>query len=176
MSETTAKAPAERLEELLTTIVEALEEPAKVEVEETEDELYGRIKGQELGLLIGRNGQTVDAIQHIARRAVFRGEQERKRVMVDVGGYRERRDEQTRRLAERAARQATRYGREVSLDAMPPTQRRVAHEFLRDWENVETHSEGREPQRYLVVTPIEKRRRSRSSRRDGDGGSVSRFT
>jgi spoIIIJ-associated protein len=157
MTQTTADKPAQRLKELLERIVTAIGEPAKVEIDDDTQELRGRVEGQELGLLIGRNGQTVDAMQHIARRTVFRGDEEHKRVIVDVSGYRERRDEHTCRIAERAARKAIRYGRPVALDVMPASQRRIAHEFLYDWEDVETYSEGREPYRHLVIAPVSRR-------------------
>lgn len=147
-------APAERLEELLEHVVDACGLDAEVRVEEEAESLLGVVDGEDLGLLIGRHGQTIDALQHLAARIVFREEDERKRLIVDAAGYRERRAELLARQADRAVDEALRYGRPVSLDAMGPSERRVVHEYLRDRREVETYSEGEEPHRHLVVAPV----------------------
>ena len=148
-------APAERLRELLERVVEAVGLEASVVVSEDEERLLGVIEGEELGLLIGRHGHTIDALEHVAARVVHQGaEGERKRVVVDAAGYRERRAEALARQAEKAAGEAVRFGRPVALDAMVASERRVVHEALRDRHDVETYSEGEEPDRHLVVAPV----------------------
>ena len=145
--------PAEMLEELLEEIVDGLGLDAEIEVEEGEGVLAGRVVGDDVGLFIGRRGQTIDAVQHLAQRIVFPEGPSAVRVAIDADGYRERRAEGLRAEADEAAEQALRSGRAVELDPMPASERRIVHEHLRDHPGVETHSEGDEPDRYLIVTP-----------------------
>jgi spoIIIJ-associated protein len=155
MSETRPEDPAAHLRELLEEIVDALDLDADVEVTEDEERLVGVVDGDDLGVLIGRHGQTIDALEHVATRVAWRGwDGERKRVVVDAAGYRARRAEALERAAEKAAGEAVRFGRPVALDAMAASERRIVHEFLRDRHDVETYSEGDEPDRHLVVAPV----------------------
>jgi spoIIIJ-associated protein len=145
--------PAEALEELLEEIVEGLQLEAEVEVEEGDDILTGRLDGENVGLFIGRHGQTIDAVQHLAQRIVFPEGPSPVRVVIDANGYRERRADVLRGEADDAADQAVSTGQAVELDPLPPSERRVIHEYLRDRDDVDTHSEGDEPRRYLVISP-----------------------
>jgi spoIIIJ-associated protein len=147
--------PAAALRELLEEVVDGLGLDVDVEVEEGEDVLWGRIEGDDVGLFIGRRGQTIDAVQHLAQRIVFPGGPSPVRVVIDADGYRERRAELLRGDADDAADEALRSGRAVELDPMPPAERRIVHEYLRDRGGVETHSEGDEPERFLVVSPVD---------------------
>jgi len=146
--------PAERVRELLRRVTAHLGLRASVDVEEDEEVLRAAISGSELGLLIGRRGQTIDALQFLCAQAAYRGAGERKRVVVDAGGYRERREASLRRQADRSIADALRYGRPVELDAMTAQERRSVHVYLRDRTDVETHSEGDEPFRRIVITPV----------------------
>jgi spoIIIJ-associated protein len=145
--------PAELLAELLKEVVDGLGLEGEVVVDREEDVLRGSVEGEDVGLLIGRRGQTIDAVQHLAQRIVFPGGQSTFRVVVDADGYRERRAQALREDAAAAANEAVRLREPVELDPMPASERRVVHEFLRDRGDVETHSEGDEPERYLVVSP-----------------------
>lgn len=145
--------PAERVRELTDHVVAALALDAEVIVEEDEERLRVELRGEDLGLLIGRHGQTIDAVQHLAYRAAFRGEEPRKRVEVDAAGYRERRRATLHHDADRAAVDALRLERPVELEPMSAAERRVVHEHLRERGDVQTHSEGEEPERRLVVSP-----------------------
>jgi spoIIIJ-associated protein len=145
---------ADRLQALLERVVETLDLEASVEVDEDDEAVRGTIDGDDLGVLIGRHGQTIDALEHVASRIAFRDATERKRVVVDAAGYRARRAEALERQADRAASEAVRFGRPVALDPMVASERRVVHEFLRDRHDVETYSEGEEPDRRLVVAPV----------------------
>jgi spoIIIJ-associated protein len=147
-------APAEALEDLLEEIVEDLQLDASVEVEESEGVLRGRLDGDNVGLFIGRHGQTIDAVQHLAQRIVFPEGPSSTRVEIDANGYRERRAETLRAEADDAADQAISTGRSVELDPLPASERRVVHEYLRERDDVETHSEGDEPERHLVISPL----------------------
>ena len=146
--------PAERVRAILERIVDALDVEADVEVDEDPDQIVGRVDGEDVGLLIGRRGQTIDAVQLLCYRAAFRGLQERKRVVVDAAGYRERRQEAVERQADRAADRALKSGKEIELEPMSPTERRIAHQHLKDRPGVETFSEGSEPDRFVVVAPL----------------------
>jgi spoIIIJ-associated protein len=146
--------PAEALEELLEEITEDLQLDADVEVDERDGVLTGRLDGDNVGLFIGRHGQTIDAVQHLAQRIVFPEGPSSVRVVIDANGYRERRAEALRADADDAADEAVRRGQPVDLDPLPPSERRIVHEYLRDRKDVETHSEGDEPARYLVISPV----------------------
>ncbi len=146
--------PAEVLEDLLEEIAEGLGLDVEVEVEEREGVLSGRLEGEDVGLFIGKRGQTIDAVQHLAQRIVFPEGPSSVRVAIDAGGYRERRMESLRADADDAAEEALRSDRPVELAPMPPWERRVVHEYLRGRGGIETHSEGDEPERRLVVSPI----------------------
>jgi spoIIIJ-associated protein len=147
--------PAEALEELLEEIVDGLGIDAAIEIVEAPDVLTGRLDGEDVGLFIGRHGQTIDAVQHLAQRIVFPEGPSAVRVVIDANGYRERRAEALRGEADDAADEALRSGEPVELDPLPPFERRIVHEYLRERGDVRTHSEGNEPERYLVVSPPE---------------------
>ena len=147
--------PAERVRDLLETLGEALNLDADVEVEQDEEGIRGVLIGDDLGLFIGRHGQTIDAVQHLAFKVANRDGERGVRVVVDAAGYRARREQALHRQADEAAAGAVRSGRPVALDAMSATERKVVHEYLKDRDDVETYSEGNEPDRHLVVAPLE---------------------
>jgi spoIIIJ-associated protein len=154
VTDAVATDPAARLQELLERVVDALDLEAEVSVEEDEETLRGAVEGEDVALLIGRHGSTIDALEQLALRIAFRQDDERKRISIDAAGYRARRAEALERQAERAAAEALRFGRPVALDAMVASERRLVHEFLRDNGEIETYSEGDEPDRHLVVAPV----------------------
>jgi spoIIIJ-associated protein len=144
------------VEELLERVVEALGLSASVEIVSDAESITGTVHGTDLGLFIGRHGQTIEAVQHLAYRiAVHRGDGERKRIVIDAEGYRARREEALHRQADQAADDAVRYKRPVALDAMTASERKIVHEYLRERGDVETYSEGEEPDRHLVVAPLD---------------------
>ncbi len=149
-----ARPEAELLAELLERISEALVLDATVEVRECDGVLEGALRGEDLGLFIGRHGQTIDAVQYLAQRAVATLTGEQRRVVVDAEGYRSRRQEALERQGDEAADKAINSGRPVALDAMTAGERRLVHEYLRERADVDTHSEGEDPGRHLVVTPV----------------------
>ncbi len=147
--------PATLLQELLEEIVDSLGLDVEVRVEESDGMLTGSVEGEDVGLLIGRRGQTIDAIQHLAQRIVFRGGSPDARVVIDADGYRQRRADALRSIALDAAEESLRTGEAVELEPMPASERRIVHEYVRERDDVQTHSEGEEPERYLVVEPVE---------------------
>jgi spoIIIJ-associated protein len=143
-----------RVRGLLERIAAAAGVNAKVEVSEDRDGIAAEYLGDDLGLLIGHHGQTIDAIQHLAYRFAVHGDQERKRVTVDAGGYRERRALALRAAADQAAATALQDHRPVPLEAMSALERKVIHEHMKARHDIETYSEGQEPARRLVVAPL----------------------
>ena len=142
------------LQELLEHIVDGLGLDATIRIDSDEDAVTGTLEGEDLGLFIGRHGTTIEAVQHLAQRILLADPQgPRRRITVDAAGYRERRKEALQRQGDQAASEALRGDRPVALEAMTASERKVVHEHLRDREDLETYSEGQEPERHLVVAP-----------------------
>ena len=162
--ETPAAAPAEELPEcdddnakriraFLEGLLEHLESPAKVLVYEAEKGRYKVVlEGQGLGALIGRRGETLDAIQQLTSYAVNSGRDKRIRIHVDAENYRAKREQSLERLADKVAGKVLRYHRSVTLEPMNAYERHVIHARLQDHEGVTTHSIGTEPNRRVVVS------------------------
>ena len=119
---------------------------------DAEGNVYGSMTGDTLGILIGRRGETLDALQYLTSLKVNRGREGYTRVTLDTENYRERREDTLIRLANRMANRATRTGRRVSLEPMNPYERRIIHYALQQNQLVTTHSEGDEPNRHVVIT------------------------
>ncbi|MFL5936803.1 MAG: RNA-binding cell elongation regulator Jag/EloR [Gaiellaceae bacterium] len=126
----------------------------EVDVREDEAGLRVECHGGDVGALIGRFGQTIDAIQYLVNAIVARREGERIEVTIDAEGYRERRREMLERLAIRSAERARETGEPVELDPMSSVERKIVHLRLQDVADVETSSAGAEPNRYVVVSPV----------------------
>ena len=148
--ESTAAAQARRLVERITASIGV---SCRVGLEERDDRIVVTCTGGNLGLLIGRRGQTIDAIQYLANAIAFKGGDAVKRIVVDAAGYRARREETLHREALRAAERALADGRPVALDPMTAVERKVVHERLKGLPGIETSSEGSEPNRHVVVVP-----------------------
>ncbi len=147
-------ADAARLREIVERIAYEIGVRCTVEIEETDEEIRVVCDGEELGMLIGRHGQTIDAIQYLANAIVFRGRyEERKPLVVDAAGYRDRRQATLDALAVRMAEQAAATGLRVELEPMTAVERKIVHEKLKDDPEVETASEGTEPNRFVVIFP-----------------------
>jgi spoIIIJ-associated protein len=140
-----------RMRELVETVIGAMGITARVDVRETDDGVVVTCTGGDLGLLIGKHGQTIDALQYVANAASFRSGAG-KPVTIDAAGYRERRRMTLEGIALRAAEQAA-GGDRVLLEPMTAVERKVVHERLKEVVGVETSSEGTEPNRYVVVSP-----------------------
>lgn len=141
----------------------------KIEVElqrsETEEGILFQLEGESLGILIGKHGQTLDALQYLTNLAANRGVAgERLHVQLDIEGYRARREETLTRLAGHLAEKACRIGQEIHLEPMNRHERKIIHMALQDSRKVSTYSAGDEPRRYVVIVP-RRRRRAENSRR-----------
>jgi spoIIIJ-associated protein len=147
--------PAARLREFLERVCAALGAPAAIRLTEVDDVLTATLTGSGLGVVIGKRGQTIDAIQYLANAVVWHGSEERKQVVVDAAGYRERRQSTLEEAADRAAQQALAAGAAVPLEPMTAVERKIVHLRLAERGDVATESAGLEPNRYVVVRPAE---------------------
>jgi spoIIIJ-associated protein len=141
--------------ELVSRIVDGIGVNAQIDVDEGEETITVSCAGPDLGMLIGRHGQTIDAIQYLANAAMYRGHSdERKEVVVDAAGYRARRRASLEALAVRSAERALAQREPVELEPMTAVERKVVHLRLKELDGVETTSEGTEPNRFVVVHPV----------------------
>jgi spoIIIJ-associated protein len=142
--------------ELLEHVAAALGLHCRVEVVESDDVVTASLHGGDLGLVIGKHGQTIDAIQYLASAVVHRSFPDPARVVVvDAAGYRERRRERLESLAVRSAEQAASSSSPVELEPMSAAERKIVHLCLQDVSGVETRSEGDEPNRRVVIVPAQ---------------------
>jgi spoIIIJ-associated protein len=127
---------------------------AEIEITEEPEQIRAEITGEDLGILIGRRGQTLDALEYLAGIALFGRREQRKHVDLDAEGYKDRRRRQIERVAVRKAEEAARRGKPVQLTPMTPAERKIVHLVLRERTDVTTASEGRDPNRSVVISPI----------------------
>lgn len=139
--------------ELLMRVVDGLGIVADVEIQEIEGQVTGVVSGGDLGLLIGRHGQTIDAIQYLANAFVHRRREDPVDVVIDAEGYRERRRRALCGVADRAVADVRRDGRPVALEPMTSVERKIVHLHLKEIPGVATSSEGVEPNRHVTVLP-----------------------
>jgi spoIIIJ-associated protein len=144
---------AQKLRRFLERVLREMGLEARIRINETPEELRAEITGEELGILIGRRGQTIDAVEYLAGIAVSPGAHARKHVELDAEGYKDRRRRQIERVAVRKADEAVRRGRAVQLAPMTPAERKIVHLTLRSRTDVVTASQGREPNRSVVISP-----------------------
>ena len=145
---------AAQAREVVERIVGAAGIRCRVDVVESDESVLVSCSGHDLGVLIGRHGQTIDAIQYLANAIAHRTHQEdAKEVVVDAEGYRERRRATLESLAVRSAKRVVAYGERVELEPMTAVERKVVHLRLKEFPGVTTRSDGSEPHRYVVVVP-----------------------
>lgn len=149
--------PAEAGRLVLQRIVEYLVAGAEVNMEKNSDGVFFKVSGKDAGILIGKRGQTLDAIQAIVEKAVNRRNQDRMRVSVDIEGYLETRRQNLQDKALRLADKARRLGKPVSLGQMNAYDRRIVHLALQDFSDVQSRSRGEGPLRKLVIFPKKKK-------------------
>ena len=145
-------AKAQAIKQFLTGLLRQMEAEAEIRIYQPEKGRYKVIlEGKNLGALIGRRGETLDAIQQLTSYAVNRSGDRRCRIQLDAENYRERREQSLCRLAEKMAEKAVRYRRNVTMEPMNAYERHVIHAALQDMENITTHSTGVEPNRCVVI-------------------------
>lgn len=127
--------------------------PAQVEIFKRSENTVLNINGKDLGILIGKRGQTLDSIQYLVNLAVNKDQIEKERIIVDVAGYRRRREDTLRRLAIKMADKVKREGKRQVLEPMSPHERRIIHSTLQSYKDIMTYSEGEDPYRHVIITP-----------------------
>ena len=143
----------ERIEQFIKGLLEHMGSDAVPHAVKTDDDTYHvDLVGENLGMLIGRRGDTLDAIQHLTNYTINRDASKRSRINVDAESYRAKREESLRRLARKVAGKVTRYRRNITLEPMNAYERHVIHATLQDAEDVTTFSTGTEPNRRVVVS------------------------
>ena len=163
------EAQAELAENFVRGVVERFGLDATTTCETTEDTVRVNVEGENLGLLIGPRGATVDALQELTRTAVQRrGEDSHTRIVVDVGGYRLRRAEALQQFARRVAADVAASGESQALDPMSAADRKIVHDAVNELDGVRTTSEGEDPRRYVVIHPT--RVATVAPEGDADGG------
>ena len=156
--------PAEKAEAFLKGLLERMGSDAVPEVEDRgEDGLFIRLNGQKLGMLIGRHGETLDAIQHLTGYVVNRGVSKRTHISVDAEDYWAKREESMKSLAYKVAAKVIKYRKNMTLEPMNSYERHVVHTALQDYEEVSTYSVGSEPNRRVVVAYGKARRGDKKS-------------
>ena len=152
--EPTAEEQLARAEKFLHEVLAAMQVPVESTRSESEEGTVFSLKGRNMGILIGKHGQTLDALQYLANLAANRGvDGERQHILLDIENYRARRAETLRTLADHLAAKACRTHREVRLEPMNRHERKIIHTALQDSDRVTTRSEGEEPRRYVVIVP-----------------------
>ena len=143
---------AKRAKAFLAGLTDRMGVPVAIELMETEEQLRMQMAGENMSLLIGRRGETLDALQYLTSLNINRGREEYLRVSIDTENYRAKREEALRKLAVRMAGRAKKSGRRVALEPMNPYERRILHSALQNDPDVTTHSEGEEPYRRVIIT------------------------
>ncbi|BCB06107.1 RNA-binding cell elongation regulator Jag/EloR [Bacillus sp. KH172YL63] len=145
--------PVNEAKEFLLSVAREMGVEASIEVTRDGREVEFNISGEKMALLIGKRGQTLNALQHLAQLIANKVSGQFITILLDAENYRERRKQTLTTLAERLAEKAARTNRPVSLEPMPSYERKVIHSALVGSKMVETHSEGKEPNRYIVIAP-----------------------
>lgn len=143
----------EKGKEFITDILNSMNLKANVEVQELENAVLIKITGDNLGILIGRRGETLDSLQYLVGLVVNKHSDTYKKVTIDIEGYRDRREDSLIRLANRLATKARQTKKTVTLEPMPANERRIIHSVLQDNRSVSTYSTGDDPYRKIIIKP-----------------------
>lgn len=136
----------------ISELTEKMGAPVTMEIQETREQLRVKMAGDNISMLIGRRGETLDSVQYLTSLCVNRGRDEYLRVSLDTENYRAKREEALRKLAVRMANRARKTGKRVALEPMNPYERRILHSALQNDPDVTTHSEGEDPYRRVIIT------------------------
>lgn len=143
--------PEKRAQSFLTDMLASMGIQCVIACKLNDDILNIELSGKDMGILIGRRGQTLDAIQYLTSLVVNKKTEHYVRVIIDTEHYREKRQKTLKNLSHKMASKVTRYHKKISLEPMNPAERRIIHATLQDDENVFTYSEGDDPYRYVVI-------------------------
>ncbi len=143
---------SEKAKEFLVSVLEKMNVDAEIIAEETEDSILLKVKGDDIGIVIGRRGETLDSLQYLTSLVVNKSKEDYKRVVIDIENYRQKREETLVKLANRLADRVVKYKKNITLEPMNPYERRVIHSSLQNHKYVETYSIGEEPNRKVIIT------------------------
>jgi spoIIIJ-associated protein len=146
---------AAAIRDLLERVSAEIGARCRIDITEDDETILAQCSGPDLGLLIGKHGQMIDAVQYLANAIAFRGAEERKAIVVDAAGYRDRRRATLDSLAVRSAERVVSSGEELHLEPMTAVERKVVHERMKEFPGVQTRSDGTEPNRHVVISPAE---------------------
>jgi spoIIIJ-associated protein len=144
---------ADTAEDFIHDLLDALDMDGEAAADVDEDLIYVDVRGPDMGVLIGRHGATLEALQELVRAAVQHQTEAHTRLIVDVEGYRERQRERLERDARGVAARVRRESKAEALEPMNAFERRLVHTALKDFDGVRTHSEGQDPDRHIVISP-----------------------
>ena len=176
-TERTVGASSKAAEAYIKSILEGMGvQDASISSSEDDESVYVQLDcGNDYGYVIGRRGETLDAIQYLTRLVIYKGKDNYKRVSINAGNYREKREETLRELAKKNAARVKRYGRNVCLDPMNPYERRIIHTTIQEIEGVDSHSIGSESDRRVVITLAEGFKATNPSNGRGRRGDYRRY-
>jgi len=150
---TLKEGPLEKAFSFLKEIVDTIGLKAEINVLEKENAIFINMTGPDLGILIGRRGDTLDSLQYLVNLSINKRLEVRKKIFIDIDGYRNRRERTLQRLANKLAEKARQRGRNVVLEPMSSQERRIIHTALQGRDDIYTYSEGEEPYRKVVISP-----------------------
>lgn len=145
--------PSQKATNLLKNIFRAMQMQVGIKLNERDHEIQINLEGNDLGVLIGRRGETLDSLQYLVNLSVNKNQEVRKKIIIDIEGYRRRREETLQRLALKLADKAKQRGRNVVLEPMSSQERRIIHTVLQGRDDIYTFSEGEEPLRKIIIAP-----------------------
>jgi len=144
--------PVELVKDFLNFVTREMKVDVQYEVENRKDFIYINIKGKNVGILIGRRGETLESLQYLINLAVQKKIEERTRIVLDIDGYRDKREQTLITLANRLYEKAKKTRKNIVLEPMNPHERRIIHTALQDKNDIQTYSEGNEPYRKVVIS------------------------
>ncbi|SNS54453.1 spoIIIJ-associated protein [Anaerovirgula multivorans] len=144
--------PEEDVRNFLRDLFQGMDLEVQIEIERKGDKLNIYLEGPNMGVIIGRRGQTLDAVQYLASLVVNKGKEDYLKVFIDTENYRKKREETLIKLANKMARKARKIGKTITLEPMNPYERRIIHSTLQGNPFVQTYSEGEEPFRKVAIT------------------------
>jgi spoIIIJ-associated protein len=145
--------PSQKATNLLKNIFRAMQMQVDIKTNEKDNEIQINLEGNDLGILIGRRGETLDSLQYLVNLSVNKNQEYRKKIIIDIEGYRKRREETLQKLALKLADKARQRGRNVVLEPMSSQERRIIHTVLQGRDDIYTFSEGEEPCRKIIIAP-----------------------
>lgn len=145
--------PVRRVKGIMTDILNTMDLQAKLDIVEKDNTVTINLEGENLGILIGRRGETLDALQYLVNLSINKNQENRKKFILDIEGYRTRREDTLKKLAHKLADKAMQRGRNVVLEPMNSLERRIIHTALQGRDDISTFSEGEEPYRKIIISP-----------------------